>query len=107
MNTFIIGYYALLIGASCLAAYFGKRQVFLLIFTLTLASFLIGIIGGEKALWTVTVLAGMLALAAGTSYAFREFIVMMLPEKGAREMRTAPLTASFGMFPDRASACVF
>lgn len=98
MNTFIVGYYALMIGASCLAAYFGKRQVFLLLFTLTLASFLVGIIGGEKALWTVTVLAGMLALAAGTSYAFREFLVILLPKDGARMMRTAPLTASFGMF---------
>lgn len=98
MNTFIVGYYALMIGASCLAAYFGKKQVFLLLFTLTLASFLMGIIGGEKALWTVTVLAGMLALAAGTSYAFREFLVILLPSDGAKLMRTAPLTASFGMF---------
>lgn len=98
MNTFIIGYYALLIGASCLAAYFGKRQIFLLIFTLTLASFVMGIIGGEKALWTVTVLAGILALAAGTSYAFREFLVTLLPRNAARELRTAPLTAAFGMF---------
>lgn len=98
MNTFIIGYYVLLISASCLAAYYNKRQVFLLIFSLTLVSFVIGIIGGEKALWTVTVLAGMLALAAGTSYAFREFIVTLLPENGAKVMRTAPLTASFGLF---------
>lgn len=98
MNSFVIGYYALLIGASCLAAYFKKRDAFVLIFTLTLISFVIGIIGGEKALWTVTVLAGMLALAAGTSYAFREFIVTLLPANGARLMRTAPLTASFGLF---------
>ena len=98
MNTFIIGYYALMIGASCLAAYFGKRQVFILLFTLTLASFLMGIIGGEKALWTVTILAGALALAAGTSYAFREFLVVLLPPNGAKVMRTAPLTASFGLF---------
>lgn len=98
MNTFIIGYYALMIGASCLAAYFKKREAFLLIFSLTLASFVIGIIGGEKALWTLTVLAGLLALAAGTSYAFREFIVTLLPPNGAKVMRTAPLTASFGLF---------
>lgn len=98
MNTFIIGYYALLIIASCLAAYFKKRQVFILIFTLTLASFVMGIIGGEKALWTVTVLAGMLALAAGTSYAFREFLIILLPANVAKELRTAPLTAAFGMF---------
>lgn len=98
MNTFIVGYYALMIGASCLAAYFGKRQVFLLLFSLTLASFLMGIIGGEKALWAVTLVAGGLALAAGTSYAFREFLVILLPANGAKLMRTAPLTASFGLF---------
>lgn len=98
MNTFIIGYYALMIGASCLAAYFKKREAFLLIFSLTLASFVIGIVGGEKALWTLTVLAGMLALASGTSYAFKEFLVALLPDNGAKVMRTAPLTASFGLF---------
>ena len=97
MDTFIVGYYALLIGASCLAAYFKKRQMFLLIFTLLLASFLMGIIGGEKALWTVTVLAAILALAAGTSYSFREFLVIILPDNGAKVMRTAPLTAAFGL----------
>lgn len=98
MNSFVIGYYALMIGASCLAAYYKKREAFILIFSLTLASFLIGIIGGEKALWTLTVLAGILALAAGTSYAFREFLVALLPVGGAKVMRTAPLTASFGLF---------
>jgi len=98
MNAFIIGYYAFLIAASCLAAYLGKKQVFLLVFTMTLASFLMGIIGGEKALWAVTIGAGILLLAAGTSYAFREFIVVLLPENGAKVMRTAPLTASFGLF---------
>jgi len=98
MNTFVIGYYALLISASCLAVYLGKRQIFLLVFSLTLASFIIGIIGGEKALWTLTILAGMLALAAGTAYSFREFLVALLPNSAAKELRTAPLTASFGMF---------
>lgn len=98
MNYFIIGYYALLISASCLAAYYQKRTPFLLLFSLTLASFIMGIIGGEPALWFVTVSAGFLALAAGTSYAFREFLVILLPENGAKVMRTAPLTAGFGLF---------
>jgi len=98
MNTFIIGYYALLIAASCLAAYFQKRGAFILIFTLLLASLLMGIIGGESALWTVTVLAGILALAAGISYSFREFLIIVLPTNAAKAMRTAPLTAAFGLF---------
>ena len=61
MNYFVIGYYALLIGSSCLAAYFQKRELFLLLFSLTLVSFVTGIVGGEEALWTITIAAGLLA----------------------------------------------
>jgi len=98
MNYFVIGYYALLILGSCLAAYFQKRQAFLLLFSLTLASFIMGIVGGEPALWAVTVGAGLLALAGGVAYAFREFLVILLPTESAKAMRTAPLTAGFGLF---------
>ena len=98
MNTFVVGYYAMLIGGSCIAAYMQKRQAFLLIFTLTLASFIMGIVGGEPALWTVTVFAAIIALAAGTAYSFREFLVIILPGDGPKIMRTAPLTAAFGLF---------
>ncbi len=98
MNSFIVGYYALLIGASCLAVYYQKRQAFLLMFSLTLVSFIMGIIGGESALWSVTVLAGLIAFGAGISYSFKEFLVIILPREAAKAMRTAPLTAAFGMF---------
>ncbi|MDX1512122.1 MAG: ABC transporter permease [Gammaproteobacteria bacterium] len=98
MNYFVIGYYAMLIGASCLAAHFRKREAFLLLFSLTLASFIMGIVGGEPALWTVTVAAGIIALAAGTAFSFREFLNIVLPREAAKAMRTAPLTASFGLF---------
>ena len=98
MNYFVIVYYALLIGASCLAAYYSKREVFLLLFSLTLASFIMGIVGGEFALWSVTVAAGLIALCAGTAYAFREFLTIILPREQAKALRTAPLTASFGLF---------
>ncbi|MCB1743483.1 MAG: ABC transporter permease [Gammaproteobacteria bacterium] len=98
MNYFVIGYYALLIGGSCVTAYLRQRQAFLVLFSLTLISFFMGIIGGESALWSITVIAGLIALAAGLSYAFREFLVIVLPEGGAKAMRTAPLTASFGLF---------
>lgn len=98
MSYFVVGYYALLIGASCLSAFYQKREVFLLLFSLTLVSFVMGIVGGVGALWMVTVGAGMLALAAGTSYAFREFLVVIAPRETAKELRTAPLTAAFGLF---------
>ena len=98
MSMFVIGYYAALIAASCLAAYFQRRQVFLLLFSLTLVSFVLGIIGGVPALRVVTICAGLLALAAGTSYAFREFLIQISKPGLAKELRTAPLTAAFGMF---------
>ncbi|MEM8795104.1 MAG: ABC transporter permease, partial [Pseudomonadota bacterium] len=98
MSYFVIGYYAFLIGASSLAAYFGRRGIFLTLFSLTLVSFVLGIIGGVNALWFVSVSAALLALAAGTSYCFREFLIAVTPEGVAKELRTAPLTAAFGMF---------
>jgi len=48
MNYFIIGFYALLIGASSLAAFYQKRTPFLLLFSLTLVSFIMGIVGGDQ-----------------------------------------------------------
>ncbi|MBX2806372.1 MAG: ABC transporter permease [Hyphomicrobiales bacterium] len=98
MSYFVVGYYAMLIGASCVAAYYSQRQVFLLLFSLTLVSFIVGIVGGVPALTFITTAAGALALAAGTSYAFREFLVLITPPSISRELKAAPLTASFGMF---------
>jgi len=98
MNYFIIGFYALVIGASSVAAYYQKRTAFILLFSLTLVSFVMGIVGGEAMLWTVTILAGSIAFAAGVSFCFREFLVIILPKDSAKAMRTAPLTAGFGLF---------
>lgn len=98
MNYFVIGYYALLIAACSYAAYSGARQAFLLLFTLMMASFLAGILGGEPVLWGMTIAAGILALCAGTAYCFREFLSATLPREGAKAIRAAPLTATFGMF---------
>ncbi|KRS16028.1 ABC transporter permease [Roseovarius indicus] len=98
MSWFVIGYYTLLLGGSCLAAYFNKRSAFLLLFSLTLVSFVLGIVGGTGALKAIAVCAGVLTLAAMVSYAFREFLIALASEEMAKELRTAPLTAAFGMF---------
>jgi peptide/nickel transport system permease protein len=98
MSVFVVGYYAALIGASCLAAFYQKRSVFMMLFSLTLVSFVLGIIGGTTALRFVAISAGLLALAAGVSYAWKEFLVQIAPPETAKELRTAPLTASFGIF---------
>ena len=151
MSVFVIGYYTLLLAVSCLAAYFNKRQVFILAFSLTLVSFVLGIVGGVGALKAVAICAGLLGLTAMVSYAFREFLIqladsnvgssfsvnppllyggllvpvllfvlssamdwplkeiavalfiivillMAMTTETAKELRTAPLTAAFGMF---------
>ncbi|WP_338549047.1 ABC transporter permease [Roseovarius phycicola] len=151
MSLFVIGYYTLLLAVSCLAAYFNKKTVFLLAFSLTLVSFVLGIVGGPGALRAVAICAGLLLLTGMVSYAFREFLIQMaesniglsftnnppvlygciiipivlivlsrllewpitefalaalilviiligMNSETAKELRTAPMTAAFGMF---------
>jgi peptide/nickel transport system permease protein len=98
MSAFVIIYYFLLLGGSCLAAYYNKRSAFLLLFSLTLVSFVVGIVGGVASLRMIAIAAGLLALAAMVSYAFREFLIAIASHNMAKELRTAPLTAAFGMF---------
>ena len=98
MSVFVVGYYALLLVVSCLAAFYNKRQIFMVAFGLTLVSFILGIIGGTGALKAVAICAGLLALAAMVSYAFREFLIQISSDEMGKELRTAPMTAAFGMF---------
>ncbi len=98
MSIFVIAYYSLLLIASCLAAFYNQRSAFLLIFSLTLVSFIVGIIGGSDALKMIAAIAAAIALAAMVSYAFREFLIIIASKEMAKELRTAPLTAAFGMF---------
>lgn len=98
MSIFVIGYYSLLLVASSVAAYYNQRSAFLMLFSLTLVSFIVGIIGGGDALEMIAIGAAGLALAAMVSYCFREFLILIAPTEMAKELRTAPLTAAFGMF---------
>ena len=98
MSTFAIVYYTLMIGASCVAAYYHRRDAFMVLFSLTLASFLMGLLGGEVWLRCVAIAIGLLFASAGLAYSFREFLVQTLPRGLAKVMRSAPLTASFGLF---------
>lgn len=98
MSVFVITYFGLLIATSCAAAYWNQRGPFLTLFSLTLVSFVLGIVGGAGALRFVAIAAGMIAFAAGISYAFREFLVLITSHNLSKEIKTAPLTASFGMF---------
>ena len=97
MSLFIIAYYGLLIVACCVAAYYKARTALLLLFSLTCVSFLAGLLGGESVLVNITIAIGLLAASAGLSYSFRETLIQILPRDGAKLMRTAPLTAAFGL----------
>lgn len=98
MSLFVILYFAALIIASCLAAFYNKQGAFMTLFSLTLVSFVLGIVGGAGTLQTVAIFAGVLAFAAGVSFCFREFLVIISPTNLGKELKTAPLTAAFGMF---------
>ena len=96
--SFVLGYYVALIAASTFAAYTGRRSLFLGLFSLTLVSFVVGIVGGEGALRFIATSAGLLALAAAVSFCFKEFLVAITKPSLSKELKTAPLTAAFGMF---------
>ncbi len=95
---FVILYFALLLVLSCGAAYYNQRSAFLLLFSLTLVSLVVAIIGGIPGLRFIAIAAGMLLAAGMMSYAFREFLTALASDEMAKELRTAPLTAAFGMF---------
>ncbi len=146
---FVIIFFGLLLVGSTAAAYFNQRTPFLLLFSLTIVSMVLGIVGGASALQTVAISAAILAAAAMVSYGFREFLIQLaegdtgaflrgghlsyvlgalallaiasfafgwglteifiallvlvlilapMSPEAAKELRTAPLTAAFGMF---------
>lgn len=98
MLVFVLLYYGVLIAASCAAVYFKQTKAFQLLFSLTLISMVVGIVGGATGLRVIAIATGILAAAVGISYAFREFLVQLARPSLAKELRTAPLTAAFGMF---------
>ncbi|SRR6056297_52193 len=97
MATFSIIYFVLLIAGTATAAYLKNTAALLLLFTLLMVSFLAALLGGTNVLVGFTIAAGLLAAAAAVSYSFREALIVILPPNGAKLMRTAPLTASFGL----------
>lgn len=98
MTTFAIVYFAFLIVVTSYAAYVKNRSALLLLFALLCFSLLTGLLAGANVLVNITIGVGLLAAAGGISYSFRETLIQLLPPEGAKLMRTAPLTASFGIF---------
>ena len=65
MSTFAIVFYTLMIAASCMAAYYRRRDAFMVLFSLTLISFLMGLLGGEVWLRYIAVAIGLLYACGG------------------------------------------
>jgi peptide/nickel transport system permease protein len=97
MNAFVIAYFGILIGASSVAAHQKHRTALMLLFGLTCVSLVGSLFGGSSVLVWISIIAGLLAAAAGMAFSFREALVMLLPHEPSRLMRSAPLTASFGL----------
>ncbi len=98
MNKFVILYFSGLIAASSGLAYLKQRTPFILLFSLTMSSVIIGILWGITGLKVIGVLSALLAAAAGIAYSFREFFAYLIPGEMGKVLQTAPLTASFGLF---------
>ena len=98
MTHFVLVYFSVLVALCCVAAYAGRRQPFLLLFTFTAVSALAGAMLGIGALHLLARGAGLLLLAGGIAFIFREFLAILAGPETERDVRTAPLTATFGLF---------
>lgn len=98
MNKFIVLYFSSLIGGSSALAYFKQRAAFLLLFSFTLVSLVVGVMWGEGGLRIVGTVTALFATTSAVAYCFREFLGYLVPGELGKILETAPLTASFGLF---------
>ncbi|MSU91409.1 ABC transporter permease subunit [Rhodobacteraceae bacterium 2CG4] len=97
MSWFTLAFFAVLILGGVIAGMLQRRGPLLLMFVLLCVSGLAAMMMGPGVLKSISIGAGILAAAAGISYMVRESLALLLPEGGARLIKTAPLTAVFGM----------
>jgi len=74
-----------------------RMDAFGALLAVVLLSMLFGILWGQSARWIVPIFAISLVAAGGLGYLFRAGMVMLLPEHASGVMKSAPLTASFGL----------
>lgn len=98
MNKFIVLYFSSLIASSSVLAYFQKRTPFLVLFSFTMASLIVGILWGERGLKIIGTFTAIIAAASGVAFCFREFLSYLVPGELGKILASAPLTASFGLF---------
>jgi peptide/nickel transport system permease protein len=88
---------AAMVAASAAGAYLKHRTLTMYAGLVTALTVLFLLFGGADGAWFFIKLVGILIVAALASFAFREILALILSEDRAREIRKAPLTASFGM----------
>jgi len=97
MSTFLMAYAGVLAAALLVFAAMRKWSTVYLVLFLIALSALAYFLGGEKVLRVMAIGAGVIAVAAVAAYIFRAILILLLPGEGKKVMRTAPLTAAFGM----------
>ncbi len=73
------------------------RELTITVVVVALLAALFYLLGGVGSLNVLSIAAAVLMGAAIAAYAFRFLLIAVLPQGGAQVMRTAPLTAAFGM----------
>lgn len=98
MSYFILIYFAVILGCAALAAYNSMTKLFSNLFMLAIFSILIGLIFGASGISTLSIIVGIFIGCIVVAYCFREFLSITLPTELAKTIRSAPLTATFGLF---------
>ncbi len=97
MSTLSLIYFVVLIVATSYFSLRHSKQYVVPLFCLTFLSAALALIAGDGAVQGLAIVVAIFGVAIALAYSFREFLVQILPREMAKAMRTAPLTASFGL----------
>jgi peptide/nickel transport system permease protein len=98
MSVFVLVYFVALLAGAGLTWHWRERDGFIaLVVLIVLSAVMWGVWGTSSIVGLAIVLAGI-AAAALVGWVFRAALVAVLPDNPARFMKSAPLTASFGIF---------
>lgn len=98
MSVFVPAYFAALLAGAGLTWRWRERDGFIALVVLIVLSAAMWGIWGASSIVGLAIVLGGIAAAALCGWLFRGLLVLMLPENAARFIKTAPLTASFGIF---------
>lgn len=97
MSAFVPVYFVVLAAGTGLAWYWRQQDGFIGLIALILFSAVLALVWGQSSIVGLAIVLAAFAGAAACGYLFRALLVSSLPDNSARFVKTAPLTASFGM----------